>query len=200
MQREQALEKLRGVGHTFTTKEARAAGLHWEDLYALRDAGELIELSRGVFRMKDAEPTPYVDLIAVSKRVPKGAICLTSALWFWDLTDEMPSKVDVAVPRGSARPRIVHPSTRVHLFDPETFELGRETVELDSSETIHIYSAERTVIDAMRMRHRVGSDVALQALRRYLARRGSTPGRLLELARRLRAEEPVAAALEILVT
>ena len=165
----------------------------------MRDEGALIELSRGVFRFADAKVIPDPDLVAVSKRSPRGTICLNSALSFWDLTDEIPVEVHLAVPRGSRPPSIDYPPTKVHVFAANTFELGRERICLDSGEEIFIYSPKRSVVDAMRLRGQVGTDVAYEALRRYLRHPGASPGDLLRLARRLRAGGPMSAALEVLI-
>jgi predicted transcriptional regulator of viral defense system len=186
------------MGGTITSKEAVEAGLQWRDLYALRDDGDLVEISRGVFRLEEAEPTPYLDLIAVYRRCPHGTVCLNSALSFWDLTDEIPSEVHLAVPRGSWSPIISYPPTRIHVFSAQTFDLGRELVDLGSGDEAAIYSSERSVVDAMRLRGLVGADVAYEALRRYLSRPGASSGKLLRLARRLRVGGPMAEALEVL--
>lgn len=199
VRRRHVLEDLaRRSGGVFEAKDAFAAGVHPRDLYALRDEGFLIELSRGVFRLADAEMSPYLDLVAVSRRSPQGTICLNSALSFWDLTDEVPAEVHLAVPRGSHRPVIDYPPARVHVFAEGTFDLGRERVRLESGEEIRIYSPERSVVDAMRLRGQVGADVAYEALRRYLRRSGASPGDLLRVARRLRVGGPMSDALEVL--
>ncbi|CAA9449227.1 MAG: hypothetical protein AVDCRST_MAG58-811 [uncultured Rubrobacteraceae bacterium] len=142
--------------------------------------------------------SPYLDLVAVSRRSPNGSICLNSALAFWDLTDEVPAEVHLAVSRGAHRPRISYPPIRVHVFAADTFELGREQVRLESGEEIYIYSPERSVVDAMRLRGRIGTDVAYEALRRYLRRPRPSAGDLLRLARQLRTGGPMADALEVL--
>jgi predicted transcriptional regulator of viral defense system len=185
-------------GGVFKAGDAIQAGVHPRDLYALRDEGFLVELSRGVFRLADAEMSPYLDLVAVSRRSPQGTICLNSALSFWDLTDEVPAEVHLAVPKGVHRPIIDYPPVRVHVFAAGTFDLGRERVRLESGEEIRIYSPKRSVVDAMRLRGQVGTDVAYEALRRYLKRPGASPGDLLRLARRLRAGGPMSDALEVL--
>lgn len=74
-----------------------AAGVSWRDLYALRDGGDIIELSRGLFQLAD-QNLEHVDFVAVCGRVPDGMICLDSALVYWDLTDEIP-------PRCTSPPR-----------------------------------------------------------------------------------------------
>lgn len=91
------------------------------------------------------------------------------------LSDEMPDAVHLAVARGRHRPRIVYPPTRVHVFAAATFSLGREMEKIDSAETIAISSKERTVVDLMRFRSRVGRDLALGALRRSVVSAAMEP-------------------------
>jgi len=190
------LDIAKRAGGTVTSAELIAGGARWEDLYRLRDLGALVELSRGVYRIVDAPATAHLDFVAVCRRAPAAMICLNSAASFWDLTDEMPDAVHIAVPRGSHRPRIVYPPTRVHIFAPGTFSLGRMKQKVESGETITISSRERTVVDLMRLRSRVGRDQALAALRRYLDGRDARPGELLALARKLRVRRAMADAME----
>jgi predicted transcriptional regulator of viral defense system len=182
---------------TFTTAEAEALGFPRWRIYEERDRGALLELSRGVWRKSSAPETAHLDLLAVARRAPHGAICLLSALAFWNLTDEIPPEVHLAVPRDSTRPRISYPTTRVHVFDAATFELGIQQPELASGERIRIYGPARSVVDALRLRNQLGRDLAFAAARRLLGRERAA-GRILELSRRLRCETPVGEALEIL--
>jgi predicted transcriptional regulator of viral defense system len=126
-------------------------------------------------------------------------ICLSSAASFWDLTDEIPGAVDVAVARGKHRPRIAYPTTRVHVFAADTFALGRVDQLLESSEAITVSSRERTVVDLLRLRARVGRDMAFSALRAYLRAGDARPRELLALARQLRIGTVMAEVLEPLL-
>jgi hypothetical protein len=186
-----------GLPPTFTTHTARLAGLHPRALYRLRDAGKLVELSRGVFRQADAPAPSLPDLLAVALRVPTGIVCCVSALAVHDLTDEIPSAVQIAIPRRQRPPRIDHPPTEVFRFSDATFELGLSAAEAAPGEAVRVYSAERAVVDLMRLRHRLGEPLALGALRRYLRRRGARPGELLSLARALDVLGPVRAAVDV---
>lgn len=188
------------AGGIVSASDLIKGGARWEDVYRLRDQGAIIELSRGIYRVADMPATAHLDLIAVCRRVPAGMICLNSAASFWDLTDEMPSSVHVAVARGRHRPRIAYPPTRVHVFAAETFTLGRVHQKVDSSESIAVSSMERTVVDLLRLRTRVGRDVALSALRAYLRRQDAKPGDLLALARQLRIGSVMSEVLEPLLT
>jgi predicted transcriptional regulator of viral defense system len=199
MRSSEVIDIARRAGGISSAAELIESGARWEDLYRLRDSGELIELSRGVFRVADAPATAHLDLVAVCHRAPEGTICLNSAASFWDLSDEMPAAVHLAIARGRHRPRIAYPPTQVHVFAATTFSLGRNMEEIDSGETIAISSKERTVVDLMRLRSRVGRDLALGALRRYLQSGDAKPGELLVLARRLRVGSVMAEAMEPLL-
>ena len=157
------LDQLRELGPVFRSGDAVAAGVSWRDLYALRDAGELVELSRGVFQLADVG-IDRADFAAVCVRVPEAMVCLDSALEHWGLTDELPRSVHVAVPSSSHRPTIDHPPTTVHQFQADTFDIGRVEVIGAVGERFWISDRERTVVDTFRLRHLVGEDLALQAL------------------------------------
>ena len=184
----------------FRVAQAVAAGVSRTTLHRLREADELATVGRGVVQLPGGGMGLLSGLAAVSTRVPGGTICLNSALAFWDLTDEIPGLVHVAVARGAHRPSIDQPATRVHVFGARTFHLERRQARTDIDEPFWIYSAERSIVDAMRMSRWVGRDVALHALRRYLARRDADPARLAKLAREIGGSARLQPAMEALLS
>lgn len=186
------------LGDTFTYGEARDAGVGDKRLYRLRDDGEILALGGGIYRWADAPPADS-DLVEIAERVPRGTLCLETALARHGLIDSIPAAVDVAVPRGSTRPALTAPC-RLHQFHARTFEIGRGTLEVGARRPIGLYSAERSLIDVVRLRHLEGGDLAWEALRRWLERPGRSPARLIELARDFpRAEPALRRALEVLL-
>jgi predicted transcriptional regulator of viral defense system len=157
---------------TFTARAASDARLSPRDLATLRGAGEIEELSRGVYRRADAEPTAHLDLLAVCTRVPHAVVCGESALALHELIDDIPIEVHVAVPRGGHRPSITYPPTRVSQYATDTFRFEVDHFAVAPSETIPVYSAPRSVVDAMRLGGTAGRGLALSALNRYLHRHG----------------------------
>jgi len=188
---------LKVLPDTFTTATARARGVHPRDLYGWRDSGDVVELSRGVFRQSDAEAASLPDLLAVAYRAPRAIVCCVSAAAVHGLTDELPAAVQIAVPARAHPPRIEYPPTSVFRFDEATFEVGMSHVDAAPGERVRIYDAARTVVDLIRLRHRLGEPIAFGALNRYLHVRGARPGQLLEYADRLDALGPVARALDV---
>lgn len=186
------------LGDVFTYREARAAGLSHRRIYAMRDAGELTSLGGGLYRRTEA-PLADLDMIEIAERVPMATLCLETALARHGLLDAIPIATDVAIPRGNHRPVLKAPH-RLHNFDRATFEVGRELIEVGARRPLGIYSAERSLIDFVRLRHDQGSDQAWEALRRWLETPGRNPGQLVRLAAQFHgAEAPLRQALEVLL-
>ncbi|WP_442945415.1 type IV toxin-antitoxin system AbiEi family antitoxin domain-containing protein [Nocardioides sp. CCNWLW239] len=188
---------LESLPATFTARMARGMEVHPRDLYRWRDSGEVVELSRGVFRRADAPEPSHPDLLAVATRAPRAVVCCASAAVVHGLSDEMEPSVQIAVSVAQNAPRISYPPTTVFRFDAETFEFGLSRVEVAPGEFVRIYDSARTVVDLMRLRHRLGEPLAHTVLNRYLERPGNRPAPVLEYARALGVVGPVRSALDI---
>lgn len=192
-------DDLANLPATFSYIEARAGGLSDRRLYALRDAGLIDQLARGLFRRADAAEDADPDLLEIAYRARAATLCLTSAMARHGLTDAIPSRIDVAVPRGHRYPRTRAPVSW-HAFATDTFDVGREELALTSEIAIGLYSAERCIVDAFRLRHLEGPEPAVAALRRWLRLRGTQPATLLAMVRIFpKAEPALRSALEILL-
>jgi hypothetical protein len=152
-----------------------------------------------LFRRADAEAEADLDLLEIARRAPQATLCLTTALARHGLSDVIPARIDVALPRGRRHPQTRAPATW-HAFAADTFDLGRDELPLTGEASIGLYDAERCIIDAFRLRHLEGPETAIEALRRWLRRRGSQPATLLATARAFpKAEPALRGALEILL-
>lgn len=166
---ENAERIFREHGGTLRTGEALEAGIHRRTLYALRDAGRIERLARGLYRLADAEPSVNPDLLTVAARIPKGVVCLISALAFHQITTQIPHAVDVALPKGAWTPRLEHPPVRTYRFSGKAMTEGVETHDV-SNVNVRVFSAEKTLADCFKFRHKIGLDIAIEALRMYWRR------------------------------
>ena len=180
-----------------TPRTAKKVGLSRGAFYRDAREGRLDRIARGIYLPAEA-PAMDWDLIEASTRRPDATICLTSALAHYDLTDEIPATVDVAIPRGSRTPA-GRAAITWHHFDAATFDIGRDQMTIPgSNQSIGIYSPERCIADAFRLRGSVGYELARDALRQWL-HAGGKPALLMDIATRLpRAKTPVLQALEML--
>lgn len=181
-------------GGTLRASEAISYGIHPRELYKLRDAGKILQLSRGVYRLAEMAESENSDLTAIAARVPDGVICLISALSFHEITSEIPHEVFLAVPRRKESPHIDFPPVRVFHFSDETIAAGVE-IHLIENISVKIFSMEKTVADCFKFRNRIGLSVALEGLKMCLAKNGSR-AKILEYARVCRVEKVISPYLE----
>jgi predicted transcriptional regulator of viral defense system len=162
--------------------EALRLGISRKTLYAMRDAGVVQPLSRGLFRLASLEAPGQPDLVTVAAKIPQGVLCLISALAFHELTTQIPHVIDVALKRGTRKPRLDYPPTRFYWFSGPAFANGVETHWLDGV-SVRVYDPEKTLADCFRYRNQVGMDVVLEALRLWRGRRRNKLDVLLKYAR-----------------
>jgi predicted transcriptional regulator of viral defense system len=178
--------------------DALRHGVSRAALYAMRDAGEIEPIGRGLYRLSSLPALAHPDLVAVAAKIPSGVICLVSALAYHDLTTQIPHEVQVALERGSATPRMAHPPIRVFWFSGAAFDEGIQTVGLDGV-PVRICSPEKTLADCFKYRNKLGMDVVLEALRLWREKRARHAGELLKHARTCRVEKVLRPYLEALL-
>ncbi|QWL30550.1 type IV toxin-antitoxin system AbiEi family antitoxin domain-containing protein [Rathayibacter toxicus] len=175
-------------------------GLTRHSLDRLIEAGEFERISPGLFLRAGLTDDTTAAWIAIAAKKPDAALCLLTALSLHELTDEIPTRSDIAIPRGTQPVTVRHAPISWHRFDADTFDIGRGEHELPGGLSIGLYSAERTLIDLFRLRHAWGSDLALGALKRWLRGRGNSPGALLTLAESFpKARPAIQQTLEVLL-
>ena len=193
--RDKAIETIRKNGGLIRTHEALALGIHRRTLYGLRDEGTLVLISHGLFQLADLDIPAQVDIVEVSKKVPKGVVCLISALSFHELTTQTPHYVWLAIDRKARKPKIDYPPVRVFFFSGDAFSRGIETHPIMGHD-VRVYNPAKTVIDCFRWQRAVGLDVAIEAAKEYLKREESSPAALMEYAKACKVEKIVRPYLE----
>jgi len=172
-------------------------GIQPRTLYEMRDLGLVVQEGRGLYRLANEQVWSDPDLAVVSIRIPRGVICLISALYFHQLTTQIPHYVYVALPKDSEKPRIQYPPTRFFWISPKAFGAGIEKHTIDNVD-VKVYNVAKTIADCFKFRNKIGMDVALEALRDGLRQKKCTPNEIQEFARVDRVERVMRPYLEAL--
>ena len=181
-QRDRAVVLLRRNG-MMRTRELVGQGIAATTITRMEREGAIHRLSRGLYQLPDAPLDIHHDLAEAAKRVPKGIICLTSALAFHGLTDQIPRRVWMAIGSKDWEPGAHGPKLElVRLTAGQLIE----DVELHEIESVpvRIFNIPRTLVDSFRFRKTVGLSVAVEALREALRQRCITPSEIASRAQR----------------
>lgn len=145
--------------------EVEVAGLPQRLLYRLRDRGELLQIAPGLFAHPDLEITERHSYAEAAKRVPRGVVCLISALAFHEIGTQMPPKIWMALDRANTwEPEVSQPPMEFVWFSGPAFEEGQEVHEVEGVQ-VRVYSPAKTVTDLFKYRNKIGLNVALESLR-----------------------------------
>lgn len=146
-------------------RDVEDAGFPTHLLYRLRDRGELVQLASGLFTHPDSEATERHTYAEAAKLVPRGVVCLTSALAFQGIGTQLPRKIWMALDReaGRGRPRVEHVPVDFVWFSGPAFMEGQEVHDVEGVK-VRVYGAAKTVADLFKYRRKLGVDVAIEAL------------------------------------
>ena len=146
--------------------EALEEGIASKTFYAMRDQGILVRMSRGLYRLANVPPPGNPDLVTVAMRLPKAVVCLISALDYYNLTEQIPHFVYIALPQNAEMPRMDHPPLQIIWPSTKIYQAGIQEVILDNT-LVKIYDPEKTITDCFKYRNKFGLDVAIDAIQRY---------------------------------
>lgn len=182
----------------FSVNELRTAGFSHYKINRLIEEGTLLKLNKKYY-----ENTGYQgeesDLYYVSAYAPQGVVCLMSAASYYNLTTYRPDSIDVAIQRKSKISTMPDwPALSVYYYADDRFEIGVETVQ-EGKNQFKIYDIEKTVVDIVFFREKIGIEETKEILVNYLRRKDRNLNRLLRYAEMLKCGEIMKTYLEVLV-
>ncbi len=163
-------------------RELNALGLSGAGIARLVDQGVIQRVGRGLYALPDREPPANYALATAAKRVPRGVVCLLSALQFHGLTTQLPREVWLAIGEKDWRPTGGDVRIRTVRFSPLSLREGVETHRVDGV-IVRIFNPAKTIADCFKYRNKLGLDVAMEALRDGLRQRKCTVDELWRYAK-----------------
>jgi predicted transcriptional regulator of viral defense system len=161
---EQRILNLAKSQSTIRTRDAIADGIHPEYLRRLVNRGILFKSGRGMYTYIDAPFTEHHSLAFASQRVEHGVICLLSALQFHGIGTQAPFEVWMAIDVHARRPNVEVLSLRPVYMSGLALSVGIETHTIEGT-PVRIFNPAKTIVDCFKYRHKIGLDVAIEALR-----------------------------------
>jgi predicted transcriptional regulator of viral defense system len=187
-QRDRAISLLRQRGMA-RLSELRKAGVTAATISRMHESSQIVQLGRGLYQLPDVPLDINNALAQAAKRVPKGIICLTSALAFHELTDTIPPRVWMAIGPKNWRPRVASPAIQFVRFGAKVLDKGVKQHVIEGV-SVRIYNPAKTVVDLFRYRRSAGKryqkspglNLAIEGLREALRLRKATPSEIARYA------------------
>ena len=145
-------------------RDAARAGIHSQQITRLVAEGILERVARGQYRLAERPVSEHHALAIAARSIPRGVICLLSALGVHGLGTQLPAEVWIAIDRRARVPRVRELPLQVVKFSGTSFTEGIETRRIEG-EPVRVYGVAKTLADLFKHRKRVGIEVAIEALR-----------------------------------
>lgn len=182
----------------FSMQELKDKGFSYYKINQMVDQGILIKLNKRFYENTNfrGEESDFYYAYAF---VPDGVVCLLSAAVYYNLSTYRTDAIDVAIPRKSRVSTLPEwPELNVCYFTDDRFDIGIETVK-DGNNQFRIYDIEKTVVDIVYYREKIGIEETKEVLTTYLHRRDRNLNRLIRYAEMLKCGDVMKNYLEVLV-
>ena len=183
----------------YTTSELKNMGYSYYKISQMKENGQLYRINRTTYENLSykGDENDFTNAVAY---VPDGVICLISAARYYELTNFLPNVIDVAIDRKK-KVSTLHdwPQIKIFYFDHSRMYTGVTEIT-EGGDSFRIFDIEKTVIDIIYYRNKVGIAETSEVLRSYLKRKDRQIDRLYTYAKMLRCESIVRTYLEVLVS
>lgn len=193
-----AKEVITAKGGIAKSADFVAAGMRSADVVNLCNSGFLARVRHGYYRLADIQEISEARLI--STLIPKGIVCVESALFHYGYSDFTPRKWSIAIPRSMSRTKLEvdELSLQAYYMPPELYELGKTTDDFDGV-TLPVYDRERTICDCFKYRSRLDNEMFSKALNAYANDTNKNLQNLSAYAKKLRVYKKVTELMEVLL-
>lgn len=196
--KEQVKEVIFNKGGIAKSADFVAAGIKAADVVNLCNAGYLNRVRHGYYELAEKSEISEEQLLATL--IPKGILCVESALFHYGYSDFTPRKWSIAIPRSMSRTRLNVDSLalRPYYVQPELYELGK-TAENFNGVILSIYDRERTICDCFKYRSKLDNEIFNKALNAYAKDTKKNLNNLSMYAKKLRVYKKVTELMEVLL-
>lgn len=182
----------------FSVNELKAVGFSHYKINRLVEDGKLLKLNKKYYENASYQGEES-DLYYVTAYAPQGVVCLMSAASYYNLTTYRSDSIDVAIQRKAKISTMPDwPVLSVYYYADERFKIGVETVK-EGKNQFKIYDIEKTVVDIVFFRDKIGIEETKEILVNYLRRKDRKLNRLLRYAEMLKCGKIMKTYLEVLV-
>ena len=161
------VDKLRTLAakrQVITAADVAQLGVPRTYLSRMARRGQLEKIARGLYTSPEFSPSEHASLVEASYQVPKGIICLLSALRFHNLTTQSPREVWMAIGHKAWAPKISSPPVRFVRMSGPALQFGASEHQV-SGRVFRVFTPAKTVADCFKFRYKIGLDVAIEALK-----------------------------------
>ena len=179
-----------------TPSTATKAGIPRRKLAEAVEAGELVQVDRGLYALPGVWEDPY---LVAQHRFARGVFSDDTALFLHGMTDRAPFSLTMTFPRAYNAAGAREAGITCRTCADDVLGLGLCELETPNGNTVRAYDLERTLCDIVRGQRVVDAQLVTPAMRAYAKKPGRDPAKLMRYAKKLGVEKKIRTYLEVLL-
>lgn len=189
---------LSSTGQYLSVSEMLKRGLSYYRIKRLVEEGKLRKLNRKIYENLSYE-SEESDFAAAAAFAPKSVLCMMTAARYYDLTTFLPDAVDIAIERSMKISTLPDwPALHIWYFPKTRYEQGVAVIA-DNAGEYRMYNMEKTVVDILYYRNKIGIEETKEVLTNYLSRKDRDLVKLHRYAEELGCGKILKTYLEVLL-
>ncbi len=188
------IEILTAQGIIFRTKDLNVQGITNYEISKLVKEGVITKLYQGVYTIGDINNLKLSDINVI---VENGIISLSSAAYYYKLTNGEMGKITITLDREQKPPKLPYDLFCYYYTTSKFYEIGLKVID-QNQRKIKIYDVERTVCDMIKHRSKYDLQLVREVVENYLKRDDADVEKLIYYSKELRVYNVLIQYLEIL--
>lgn len=179
------------------TSELYSMGFSYYKICQMENKGILKKINRCTFENQNYYGYEN-DYLTAQAFVPFGVVCLTSAARYYNLTNDLPNAIDIAILRSkkvSTLPTL--PKLKIYYFSSDRMNIGIEKINIEGK-YFHIFNIHKTMADILSYRNKIGIEETSEILKNYLHHKDANINLLYSYAEKLHCKNILRTYMEVL--
>lgn len=179
-----------------TSTQVTSIGIPRRLLSEAVDAGELVQVDRGLYALPETWEDPY---LVAQHRFAKGVFSDGTALYLHGMTDRAPIQLTMTFSRNYNKTAAKAAGIVCRSCADRVLALGLSEVRTMYGNAVRAYDLERTLCDMVRGQRFVDEQMVNPAMKAYVSRREKNIPKLLGYARELGVESKIQSYVRVLL-
>ncbi len=152
-------------------------------------------IERGIYVTKDYK---YDEYYLFQLRYPKTVFSYNTALYFYEMTERTPIKMDVSISKNY-NPHRFKDIVNVYRINDELFDLGIVEKKSPQGMKVRTYNLERTICDIIKDKDSVDIEIRNKAIKKAIKSKEFNASKMFEYAKKMNIYDKVKNYMEAII-
>ena len=189
------LKIMKNNNEIITPAQLEEKGISRVYLSNMEKGGIIERIERGIYVTKDFK---YDEYYLFQLKYPKAIFSYNTALYFYEMTERTPIKMDVTVYR-EYNPHRFKDIVNVYKTSKELYELGIVEKKSPQGMKVRTYNLERTICDIIKDKESIDIEIRNKAIKKAIKSKEFNASKMFDYAKKMNIYDKVKNYMEAII-